>query len=122
MSDMTRRFRVAPMEQNTEIELRDVMIACGKTRRPRRTYLDRRTMEAIMRMLSTITTTLALGISVLPLWLAQAEASQGPGVTAGTVSATMQTAMAIFVYGGSALLVAAGLIGAARQRRSRRLS
>jgi hypothetical protein len=79
-------------------------------------------MEAIMRMLSTITTTLASGIAGLPLWLAQAEASQGPGVAAGTVSATMQTAMAIFVYGGSALLVATGLIGAARQRRSRRLS
>ena len=41
-------------------------------------------------------------------------ASQGPGVTPGTAGASLQLAMAILVYGGSALLIAAGLIGAAR--------
>jgi hypothetical protein len=43
-------------------------------------------------------------------------ASQGPGVTPGTAGATTQLAMAIIVYGGSALLIAAGLIGAVRHR------
>ncbi len=43
-------------------------------------------------------------------------ASQGPGVTPGTAGASLQLAMAILVYGCSALLIAAGLIGAARHR------
>jgi hypothetical protein len=43
-------------------------------------------------------------------------ASQGPGVMPGTAGASLQLAMAIIVYGGSALLIAAGLIGAIRHR------
>jgi hypothetical protein len=43
-------------------------------------------------------------------------ASQGPGGGPGTASAFTQLAMAIIVYGASALVVAAGLIGAARRR------
>lgn len=43
-------------------------------------------------------------------------ASQGPGVTPGTASSFTQLAMAVIVYGASALVVGAGLIGAARQR------
>jgi hypothetical protein len=43
-------------------------------------------------------------------------ASQGPGVGMGTASNFTQLAMAIIVYGSSALIVGAGLIGAARRR------
>jgi hypothetical protein len=44
-------------------------------------------------------------------------ASQGPGGGPGTASPLTQIAMAIIVYGTSALVVGAGLIGAARRRR-----
>ena len=43
-------------------------------------------------------------------------ASQGPGGGPGTASDLTQLVMAIIVYGTSALVVGAGLIGAARQR------
>ena len=43
-------------------------------------------------------------------------ASQGPGAGPGTASAFTQLAMAILVYGASALIVGAGLIGALRRR------
>jgi hypothetical protein len=50
------------------------------------------------------------------LWAAAAFASQGPGGGPGTASSFTQLAMAILVYGTSALVVGAGLIGAARRR------
>jgi hypothetical protein len=43
-------------------------------------------------------------------------ASQGPGGGLDTATGFTQLAMAIIVYGTSALLVGAGLIGAARRR------
>ncbi|MEP6839978.1 MAG: hypothetical protein ABJA75_18110 [Bradyrhizobium sp.] len=43
-------------------------------------------------------------------------ASQGPGGGMGTASHLTQVAMAILVYGASALVVGAGLIGAVRGR------
>jgi hypothetical protein len=43
-------------------------------------------------------------------------ASQGPGGGLGTATSFTQTAMAIIVWGTSALVVGAGLIGAARRR------
>jgi len=43
-------------------------------------------------------------------------ASQGPGGGPGTASHFTQLIMAIIVYGASALIVGAGLIGAARRR------
>jgi hypothetical protein len=45
---------------------------------------------------------------------AGAFASQGPGGGMGTAGTLTQVAMAILVYGGSALIVGAGLIGALR--------
>jgi hypothetical protein len=45
-----------------------------------------------------------------------ATASQGPGGGPGTASSFTQLAMAVIVYGGSALVVGAGLIGAVRGR------
>lgn len=49
------------------------------------------------------------------LWAGAALASQGPGAGPGTASHFTQLAMAILVYGVSALVVSAGLIGAVRQ-------
>jgi len=49
-------------------------------------------------------------------WANAAFASQGPGVGPGTASSFTQVIMAIIVYGTSALVVGAGLIGAARRR------
>jgi hypothetical protein len=43
-------------------------------------------------------------------------ASQGPGGGPGTASGFTQLAMAIIVYGTSALVVGGGLIGAVRRR------
>ena len=43
-------------------------------------------------------------------------ASQGPGTSAGTASSLTQSAMTIIVYGTSALVVGAGLIGALRKQ------
>ncbi len=45
-----------------------------------------------------------------------AVASQGPGGGVGTASGFIQLAMAIIVYGTSALVVCGGLIGAVRRR------
>jgi hypothetical protein len=50
------------------------------------------------------------------LWANAALASQGPGAGPGTASSFTQLTMAIIVYGTSALVVGAGLIGAARRR------
>jgi len=47
-------------------------------------------------------------------WAGAALASQGPGGGMGTAGHLTQVAMAILVYGASALVVAAGLIGAVR--------
>ena len=50
------------------------------------------------------------------LWGNTALASQGPGGGLGTASSLTQLTMAVIVYGGSALVVTAGLIGALRGR------
>jgi hypothetical protein len=50
------------------------------------------------------------------LWSNAAFPSQGPGGGPGTASSSTQLAMAIIVYGTAALVIAAGLIGAARRR------
>jgi len=49
-------------------------------------------------------------------WASAAFASQGPGGGPGTASSFTQLAMAIIVYGTSALVVGIGLLGAARRR------
>jgi hypothetical protein len=50
------------------------------------------------------------------LWANAAFASQGPGGGPGAASSFTQLAMAIIVYGTSALVVGIGLIGAVRRR------
>ncbi|MBR1091508.1 hypothetical protein JQ621_28960 [Bradyrhizobium manausense] len=58
---------------------------------------------------------LAIAASVL-LGAGSALASQGPGAAGGTASPLTQLVMAILVYGVSAVVVGAGLIGALRRR------
>ncbi len=55
----------------------------------------------------TIAASIVLGAS-------SALAAQGPGVQAGSASPLTQSVMAILVYGVSAAIVGAGLIGALR--------
>jgi hypothetical protein len=58
-------------------------------------------------------------VSITTITSAEAAfASQGPGGGMGTASNFIQLAMAIIVYGASALIVGAGLIGAARRAKS----
>ena len=56
----------------------------------------------------------SMAMVVLPAYAALA--SQGPGGGPGTASNFTQLAMAIIVYGTSALVVGSGLIGALRRR------
>ena len=53
--------------------------------------------------------------AIVALGTTAAFASQGPGGGLGTASPFTQLAMAILVYGVSAVIVGAGLIGAARR-------
>jgi hypothetical protein len=66
-----------------------------------------------LRMRGSLTATATV---VALSYAATAFASQGPGGGMGTASHFTQVAMAILVYGASAIVVAAGLIGAARRR------
>jgi len=56
-----------------------------------------------------------LAVASIALASGAALAAQGPGTSAGTASGFTQLAMAILVYGASALVVGAGLIGALRK-------
>jgi hypothetical protein len=59
---------------------------------------------------------IAIATIVAVSYAATAFASQGPGGGMGTASPLTQMAMAILVYGLSAVVIGAGLIGAARGR------
>jgi hypothetical protein len=61
------------------------------------------------------TAALVLSAIAIALALDAALAAQGPGTSAGNASRLTQLAMAILVYGASALVVGAGLIGALRR-------
>lgn len=60
--------------------------------------------------------TLAATTFTALIWTTAAFASQGPGGGMGGASPFTQLAMAIIVYGASALVVGTGLIGAVRRR------
>jgi hypothetical protein len=60
--------------------------------------------------------TLAVMIGIGTLAADAALAAQGPGTGVGTASSVTQLAMANIVYGTSALVVGAGLIGALRKQ------
>ena len=66
-----------------------------------------------LRMRASLTATATI---VALSYAATAFASQGPGGGMGTASHFTQVAMAILVYGASAIVVGAGLIGAVRGR------
>ena len=68
-----------------------------------------RTRTAISRAAPAVTSIAAAA------WSSAALASQGPGGGIGTASPLTQTVMAILVYGMSAMIVCAGLIGAVRR-------
>lgn len=69
------------------------------------------------RLIWTSGAAVGLGYAGVTLLAADAAcASQGPGVANGTASTTIQLGMTILVYGASALVIAAALIGALRQR------
>jgi N-acetylglutamate synthase/N-acetylornithine aminotransferase len=59
---------------------------------------------------------LAIAACAVLLPAGSALASQGPGGGMGTASSLTQIAMAVIVYGASALLIGTGLIGAMRRR------
>ena len=63
---------------------------------------------------------LAAGLFLSVTITAAAFASQGPGTAPGTASAAAQLAMAIVIYGGAALIIAASLAVAIRRRFSKR--
>jgi len=100
-------------------EHRATFRAPPKTNRQRRTYLlVERIREMVMarflgRFHGLRISSLAIAASVL-LGASSALASQGPGVEGGTASPLTQLVMAILVYGVSAVIVGAGLIGALR--------
>jgi hypothetical protein len=59
---------------------------------------------------------LAIAACAMLVPVGSALASQGPGGGMGTAGSLTQVTMAILVYGASALIVGAGLIGALRRR------
>jgi hypothetical protein len=59
---------------------------------------------------------LAIAACAVLLPAGSAFASQGPGGGMGTASSLTQIAMAVIVYGASALVIGTGLIGAVRRR------
>jgi hypothetical protein len=69
-----------------------------------------RTRQLISRFTAGATATVAA------FWATAALASQGPGVVSGSASHFTRLAMAIIVWGSSALVVGIGLIGAMRRR------
>jgi hypothetical protein len=117
----------APIARQVPEHRRNISCAT-KTSRQRRTYLlVERMQEMVMAvflasfMASFLAKSggprifqLAIAGSVL-LDASSALASQGPGVEGGTASPLTQLVMAILVYGASALIVGAGLIGALRR-------
>jgi hypothetical protein len=58
----------------------------------------------------------ATSVAASLMWADAAFASQGPGGGLGSASNFTQLAMAVIVWGTSALVVGTGLIGAVRRR------
>lgn len=74
-----------------------------------------RTQHSVLKLSTVIIAQVLLAIAT-SLPVTPALASQGPGVLAGTASPFLQSAMAILVYGSSAAVIIAAVIGRARQR------
>lgn len=67
-----------------------------------------------MRLLSWARLLFATTVAALTS-IGHAHASQGPGISPGTASASLQWTMAIAVYGLCAAAIAAGVIGGFRK-------
>jgi hypothetical protein len=79
-------------------------------------FRNRLSREIAMARKTAQALRLAIAACAMLLPAASALASQGPGGGMGTASNFTQVTMAILVYGASALIVGAGLIGALRRR------
>lgn len=73
-------------------------------------------MESSLRKFASSRLAYATASATVALSAGPALASQGPGGGPGTAGHFTQFAMAIIVYGISALVICAGLIGASRRR------
>ena len=71
---------------------------------------------ALSRMKASISRMALAALASVAIANGAALASQGPGGGMGTASHLTQTAMALLVYGASAMVICAGLIGAVRRR------
>jgi hypothetical protein len=81
-------------------------------------YLLKSLSQEIVMPSATSRTARCVGAAssvVALIWAGAALASQGPGASMGTAGHFTQVAMAVLVYGISALVVGAGLIGALRR-------
>jgi hypothetical protein len=97
-ADRARRFPLRPKDFKT-----------GAV--PVRSFGNQLSREIVMSRKNSVA--LLAAALLLP---ASALASQGPGGGMGTAGTFTQIAMAVLVYGASALIVGAGLIGALRRR------
>jgi hypothetical protein len=79
-----------------------------------RSFRNQSSREIVMSRKKSLV--LSAAIAAALLLPAGALASQGPGGGIGAAGNFTQIAMAILVYGASALIVGAGLIGALRRR------
>jgi hypothetical protein len=75
-----------------------------------------KSQEIDMSRKSSQVSRLAIAACAMLLPVGSALASQGPGGGMGTAGSLTQVAMAILVYGASALIIGAGLIGGLRRR------
>ena len=74
------------------------------------------TMSHVSHPRALLRTRLSFATTAAVLLLSShASASQGPGISPGTASASLQLTMTIAVYGLCAAAIAAGLIGAFRK-------
>jgi hypothetical protein len=73
-------------------------------------------MEIVMTTRDRISCAVFVAAAASLYFADVALAAQGPGTGAGTAGNLTQLAMAVVVYGTSALVIAAGLIGAVRGR------
>jgi hypothetical protein len=80
-----------------------------------RTFANQLSRKVVMFRQNSLVLRAAIAAAML-LPAASAFASQGPGGGMGTASSLTQVAMAVLVYGASALIVGAGLISALRRR------
>jgi hypothetical protein len=90
------------------------MLMCKPARRRHVSPLTK-SQEIDMSRKSSHVSRLAIAACAILLPLGSAFASQGPGGGMGTAGNLTQVTMAVLVYGASALIVGAGLIGALRR-------